>query len=67
VLGKSSLADSLPVRSIRFAITAIAGVNPLAGIVTGFVDNFFVEKWLSCYSPTLFLDELSNLYTTNST
>lgn len=67
VLGKSSLAESLPVRSIRFAVTTIAGVNPIAGFVAGFIDNFFVDKWLSGYSPKLFLDELSNLYAKNAT
>jgi hypothetical protein len=61
VLGESTLADSLPIRSIRFAITSIAGLNPIIGLVAGAVDNFFVDKWLSGYSPKLFLDELSKL------
>jgi len=62
VLGKSTLADSLPVRSIRFAITSIAGLNSIIGLVAGAVDNFFVDKWLSGYSPKLLLDELSKLF-----
>lgn len=61
-LGKSTLADSLPVRAIRFAITSIAGINPIIGLATGATDNFFVDKWLSGYSPKLLLDELSKLF-----
>jgi hypothetical protein len=66
VLGKSTLADSLPIRSLRFAITSIAGLNPIIGLVAGAVDNFFVDKWLSGYSPKLFLDELSKLLINNT-
>ena len=62
VIGKITQADSLPVRSLRFAITSIAGLNPISGLIAGFVDNFFVDKWLSGYSPRLFFDELSNLF-----
>lgn len=62
VLGKTTLADSLPLRTIRFAITSIAGINPVAGLVVGAIDNFFVDKWLSGYSPKLLLDELSKLF-----
>ena len=61
-LEKTTLADSLPLRVIRFAITSIAGVNPVAGLAIGGIDNFFVDKWLSGYSPKLFLDELSQLF-----
>jgi hypothetical protein len=62
ILGRNTLADSLPIRSIRFAITSIAGLNPVIGLVAGFADNFFVDKWLSGYSPKLFFDELSKLF-----
>ena len=62
VLGKSTLADSLPIRTIRFAVTTIAGLNPIVGLVAGAIDNFFVDKWLSGYSPKLLLDELSKLF-----
>ncbi len=62
VLGRNTLADTLPIRSIRFAITSIAGLNPIIGLVAGFADNFFVDKWLSGYSPKLFFDELSKLF-----
>ena len=49
VLGKSTLADSLPLRTLRFAITTIAGLNPIIGLVAGAIDNFFFDKWLSGY------------------
>ena len=62
VLGKTTLADSLPLRTLRFAITSVAGLNPVAGVVVSAFDNFFVDKWLSGYSPKLFLDELSKLF-----
>ena len=62
ILGKSTLADSLPLRTIRFAITTVAGLNPLIGLAAGAIDNFFVDKWLSGYSPKLLLDELSKLF-----
>jgi hypothetical protein len=62
VLGKNTLAESLPIRTIRFAITTAAGINPIAGLVAGAIDNFFVDKWLSGYSPKLLLDELSKLF-----
>jgi hypothetical protein len=62
VLGKNTLAESLPIRTIRFAITTAAGINPIAGLVAGVIDNFFVDNWLSGYSPKLLLDELSKLF-----
>lgn len=62
ILGKTTLADSLPLRAIRFAVTSIAGINPAIGLVAGAIDNFFVDKWLSGYSPKLLLDELSKLF-----
>lgn len=61
-LGKGTLADSLPVKSIRFAITSIAGINLAIGLVVGAVDNFFVDKWLSGFSPKLLFDDLSRLF-----
>ena len=62
VLGKSTLADSLPIRTLRFAITTVAGLNPIIGFVAGVIDNFFVDKWLSGYSPKLLLDEVPKLF-----
>lgn len=61
ILGKSTLSDSLPIRSLRFSITSIAGLIPPLGLIVGAIDSFFVEKWLSGFSPKLFLDELSKL------
>jgi hypothetical protein len=66
MLGKTKLADSLPLRIIRFAITTAAGKNPIAGVIAGAIDNFFVDKWLSGYSPKLLLDELSKLFQDNN-
>lgn len=63
-LGKSSVYSSLPVRVLRFVVTAAVGaLNPIAGPVVSVsaVDSFFVEKWLQGYSPKLFLDELGKL------
>lgn len=61
-LGNKALIDSLPLRAIRFAITSIASaVSPAIGLPLGIVDSFFVNKWLSGYSPKLFLDELSKI------
>ena len=64
-LTKDSLADSLPLKSIRFAITSIAGINPAIGLAVGAVDNYFVDKWLSGYSPKLLFDDLSRLFDKN--
>jgi hypothetical protein len=61
-IGKNTLVDALPIRSIRFVITSVAGINPIIGLATGAVDNFFVDKWLSGYSPKLLLDEISKLF-----
>jgi len=61
-LGNKALTDSLPLRAIRFAITNIASAeSPAMGLAFGVVDSFFVNKWLSGYSPKLFLDELSRI------
>ena len=61
-LGSKALIDELPLRAIRFAITNIAsGESPAMGLALGVVDSFFVNKWLSGYSPKLFLDELSRI------
>ena len=61
-LGNKALIDSLPLRAIRFAITSVASaVSPAIGLPFGIVDSFFVNKWLSGYSPKLFLDELSKI------
>jgi len=61
-LENKALIDSLPLRAIRFATTSIASaVSPAIGLPFGIVDSFFVNKWLSGYSPKLFLDELSKI------
>jgi hypothetical protein len=61
-LGNKALTDSLPLRAIRFAMTSIASAeSPAMGLAFGVVDSFFVNKWLSGYSPKVFLDELSRI------
>jgi len=65
-LGRETLADKVPVRLLRLAITSVAGLIPgVGGLVGGLaadaVDSFFVEKWLEGYSPKLFIDELQSL------
>lgn len=61
-LGNKTLINSLPLRAMRFALTTAVGVlDPTLGLLTGVVDSFFVDKWLSGYSPKLFLDELSKI------
>ena len=56
------LVNSLPVKALRFIITAAAGaIGPVTGIVAGVIDSFFVEKWLTGYAPKLFIDEMRNL------
>jgi len=61
-LGNRALVDSLPFRAIRFAVTNVANAeSPAMGLAFGVVDSFFVNKWLSGYSPKLFLDELSRI------
>lgn len=61
-LGNKALINSLPFRAIRFAITGVFGaLNPSLGLLVGAVNSFFVDKWLSGYSPKLFLDELSKI------
>lgn len=61
-LANKTLVNSLPLKIFRFTITSVAGaLHPAAGLGTGIVDSFFVDKWLSGYSPKLFLDELRKL------
>jgi len=62
MLEKDTLVASLPIRLMRFAITTASGViNPLIGTGVGVLDSFFIDKWLSGYSPKLFLDDLRKL------
>jgi len=61
-LCESAFYSSLPMRVLRFAVTtAVGAFQPIAGILTGAVDSFFIEKWLAGYSPRLFLEELRKL------
>lgn len=61
-LEDKSLIQSLPLKVLRFAITAIAGLlNLPLGLTFGIGDSFFAEQWLKGYSPKLFLDELQKI------
>lgn len=46
----------LPVKSLRYVLTlALDATNPIAGLASGFVDNFVVEKLLSGWRPNHFV------------
>ena len=46
----------LPVKSIRYVLTlALDATNPVAGVVSGFVDNFVVEKLFAGWRPNHFV------------
>lgn len=61
-LENKSLIQSLPLKAVRFAITATVGLlNLPLGLTLGIGDSFFVEQWLKGYSPKLFLDELQKI------
>jgi hypothetical protein len=50
--------QKLPAKSIRYILTtAIAANNPVAGFVSGIVDNFFLEKLLSGWRPNHFVSK----------
>jgi len=62
MLEKDTLAESLPVRLLRFAITTASGfIDPLVGTGISVLDSFFIDKWLKGYSPKLLLDDLREL------
>ncbi|CAG0931512.1 hypothetical protein PLCT1_01795 [Planctomycetaceae bacterium] len=47
----------LPAKSVRYMLTlALDAANPVAGLVSGFVDNFVIEKLLSGWRPNHFVD-----------
>lgn len=53
---------SLPIKTLRFVVTTIAGsLEPITGIVAGAVNSYFIDKWLSGYNPRLFIDEVRTL------
>jgi hypothetical protein len=69
-LEKERWISSYPARTLRWAVIAAAGAiaSRVAGIpgeigvaALAGVDSLFVEKWLSGYSPRLFIDELKRL------
>lgn len=54
--------NTLPGKTLRFIVTtAVGALQPVAGLVSGCADSYFVEKWLSGYAPKLFIDEMRAL------
>lgn len=46
----------LPAKSLRYILTsALGATNPVVGLVSGFVDNFLVEKLFSGWRPNHFV------------
>jgi len=61
-ISQNTLADSLPLRTMRFVITYLVGIiDPSIGIGSSIIDSFFIDNWLKGYSPKLFLDDLQKL------
>ncbi len=65
-ISQATAAGKLPVKVLRFVITAAAGLIPgigglVGGAAAGAVDSFFVDRWLNGYSPKLFIDTLQNI------
>jgi hypothetical protein len=61
-LSRSSFYNRLPTKIVRFAVTTAADVLfKGAGTLIGVADNFFIEKWLTGFSPKLFLDKWREL------
>ena len=48
--------QSLPAKSLRYVLTtALGATNPVTGVVSGFVDNFLVDKICSGWRPNHFV------------
>ena len=48
--------ERLPAKSLRYVFTlALDATNPIVGLVSGFADNFLVEKLLSGWRPNHFV------------
>jgi len=55
-LGKPSIIESIPAKTLRFAATTSIGIlKPPAGIAASAIDNFLLSKWFPAKSPRLFL------------
>jgi hypothetical protein len=62
LVGNTSAIQSLPARTLRFALTTTLGtMDPVAGVVVGAIDSFFVEKYLSGFRPKLMFDEIRKI------
>lgn len=50
------------IKALRLALTTSVGlIEPISGLITSTADTFFADKWLSGYSPKIFLDEIEKL------
>jgi hypothetical protein len=70
LLGSPSLLGSLPMKALRWAILATAGaiasrqagvLGEIATAAAAGIDSVFLEKWLTGWSPVLFIDELRHI------
>lgn len=55
-ISSESWIQRLPAKSIRYLFTvALDATNPAVGMISGFVDNFIIEKLLSGWRPNHFV------------
>jgi hypothetical protein len=55
-LGKPSWIDSIPMKMLRFGVTAAIGaIEPVSALVASVADNFLLSKWFPGKSPRLFM------------
>ena len=57
-IDKPGLTDKLPVKIVRFLITASIGRIPVLGDAVSIADSFVLDRFLKGYSPKVFIDEL---------
>lgn len=55
-IGKPSFIDTLPIKTLRFALTTGVGIiEPVTGMLSSVADSFFLNKWFPGKSPKLFM------------
>ena len=61
-LGKPSLIETIPSKTLRFAATTGIGIlEPVAGGFASAVDSFLLSKWFPVKSPRLFLKHVKSV------
>jgi hypothetical protein len=64
---KQSIADSLPLKLVRFAATKIAtALDPTVGLTGSIVDSFLLKKWLPRNMPHLYLSNMKKSVLANA-